>query len=211
MYERYSWRCVLLLVISSVFGMVVMVPLYVASANEFECGASWHKATLAYLSGSYALEVAAAVLISAATALQAFGVLLIWCWVRDQHAAQIEQIETIRVAASTEALPVWQQEMRACLHTGELLPEQYSTHMHWRRATNEHMGTTIPKPMASIKWLWVGPVWALLVLVFSAPTFFAMLALSVPGGQNTLGMSQIQLDVAFKVRQIKTDALFCLF
>jgi len=54
---------------------LVMVPLYIAGANRFECGEAWLKSTVVYLSDSPAVEWTVAAMACVAAAGQSFVVI----------------------------------------------------------------------------------------------------------------------------------------
>ena len=85
-YQHLQWLWVKLLVLLSTAGLVILLPLFVAGANEYQCGQQWLRTTLAYLADNGVVEWAAATMLCIYTMASTTAVVVVWSFVNKNYA-----------------------------------------------------------------------------------------------------------------------------
>jgi len=98
--EKYAMWCASTLALASIPLLLVVLPLYVAGANLYQCGDPRIHTTIAYLSDSVLVEWGAATCICLATLATSFLLMAL----REQAAHQFSHIECQRTSMSWSAL-----------------------------------------------------------------------------------------------------------
>ena len=111
--ERLHWLCTKIMLVWSFVALLVLVPLYVAGANEYECGADWLRTTLAYLADSPMSEWGVACMACVFAAGSAFTVVMIWRRAEGMQYAEL-------ASPSQSHLPWWKIAERATPSTLQL-------------------------------------------------------------------------------------------
>ena len=102
-FEKMQLLCAQILSVWSLFGGLVLAPLYVHGAGQYECGVAWLRTTIAYLYGNPAVEWAVAVVACVAAAASAFAVVQIYFRARTLYPMGLN--------SSYEAQLTWAQEL----------------------------------------------------------------------------------------------------
>lgn len=187
-YVLLEVRAAWMMVLASVIFMSILLPTFLSGANFYECGRPWLHTTITYLHDAAAEEWVTAVCFCGFAAAATIGILFLRKWL-DEHDDAINIAENRAVLDATNRF-------------GEaLMPEEPGSEevMPVEPVVDEAVKVDAAKnpPEQPASWLWTTTVilgWMVLLLVLCLPSGIYAVSASLPGGDNTLGLSSTWLE-----------------